>query len=99
MDCSNPSKIEFLARLITENTHYQGKNSPIDEQSGESNKKKKSRIVVHAVGSKDSDKELLVIYSPTISHASSKTTIRIGAVLKFPMFIRDISQAYVSSDS
>ena len=62
------------------------------------NEKQKARLVVQAVGKIDKDKRLLFTYSPTVTKASVRIMLSIPTKKGLKVFLRDISQAYVSSD-
>lgn len=59
----------------------------------------KARLVAQAVGSRDEDKRMLLTYSPTVHKSSIRTLFSLSASVGLPMYFRDISQAYVSTDS
>lgn len=69
------------------------------KEPGQPEEKKKARIVAQAIGSKDRDKHMLMTYSPTVSRGSIRLMLSIAGNRGDDIFIRDISQAYVSSDS
>ena len=52
-----------------------------------------------AVGSKDSDKNMLLIYSPTVKHQSLRMMLAVACSIRFPFYVREISQAYVSKNT
>ena len=69
------------------------------KEPGTADEKLKARLVVQAVGSKDRDKRMLFTYSPTVDRSSVRIMLSIAAGMGLDIYLRDISQAYVSSDS
>lgn len=67
------------------------------KEPGTREEKKKARLVVQAIGSKDKDKNMLITYSPTVSRASVRLMLAIAMRKNLEIFLRDISQAYVSA--
>ena len=59
----------------------------------------KARLVVQAIGSKDKDKKMLFTYSPTVNRSSVRIMLAVAAAMRLDIYLRDISQAYVSSDA
>jgi hypothetical protein len=59
----------------------------------------KSRLVAQATRHQDADKSLLFTYSPTTFKETVKSMVATAAALRLPLLTRDVSQAYVSSES
>ena len=64
-----------------------------------SEERKKARLVVQAIGKLDKDKKLLFTYSPTVKRSSIRIMLCIPTKIGLKIYLRDISQAYVSSKS
>ena len=64
-----------------------------------SGKKKKARLVAQAIGKINKDKKLFFTYSPTLTRASVRILLCIPTRKGLKIYLQDISQAYVSSDS
>lgn len=58
----------------------------------------KARLVVQALPHLDKDKPRLFTFSPTISKASFRLMLSLAASLDYPVFIRDVSQAFVCAE-
>jgi len=67
------------------------------KEPGEPEERKKARIVAQAVGSLDTDKDMLMTYSPTVGKNSIRLMLAISLGTDLSLFTRDISQAYVST--
>eukprot|EP00171_Calliarthron_tuberculosum_P001204 IDg1204t1 len=61
--------------------------------------RKKARIVSQAIGKRDRDKSMLMTYSPTVNKSSVRLILSIAGGKKLPVFLRDISLAYVSTNT
>jgi transposase InsO family protein len=59
----------------------------------------KSRIVVQATAARDPDKGEIFTFSPTARRESFRTVVALAATLHLQLYTRDVSQAYVSSDT
>ena len=68
-------------------------------EPGESEERKKARIVAQAVGSRDRDKKMLMTYCPTVNRSSIKLMLAVAAGKNIPIFTRDIGQARVSTSA
>ena len=64
-----------------------------------SEERKKARLVVQAIEKLDKDKKLLFTYSPTVKRSSVRIMLCIPTRIGLKIYLRDISQAYVSSKS
>ena len=60
---------------------------------------KKARLVAQAIGKLDKDKKILMTYSPTVTRASVRIMLCMPTRMGLDIYLRDISQAYVSSES
>ena len=69
------------------------------EEPREPEESKKARIVARGVGSRDYDKRVLITYSPTETRNSIKLILIVATGENILIFIRDTSQAYVSTDT
>lgn len=64
------------------------------KKPGSSNEKKEARLVFQAIGSKDTDKHMLITSSSTVTHGSIRLMLTIGMRKKMEILQYDISQEY-----
>ncbi len=91
---SNFTKVQLEKMLI-----IRAKLILVVEEPGEHEERKKARIVGQAVRSRDWDKRMLMAYSPTVGRSSVRVMPSVATGQKLCTFTRDISQAYVSTNT
>ena len=92
-------KSEFTYEEIDGMTILKSKLVLAFKDTNTTDEKKKARLVAQAVGKIDKDKKLLFTYSPTVTRASIRIMLCIPTRLNLRVYLRDISQAYVSSEA